>query len=492
VTRDQIEDALGDYAFLLRWLPEFLDYGLPRRLAGLCDAPPPGPFDLTEEQLVDLIDDPLAMLGTIRDLVNQRIEWHVWNTYCQCDAAAMLPGADCYDAKALTLNPWMLHRLTETSGTTAVDEGTIGQDGVYEGAVTLAQAGPFADRVAPRFTTGAEEGAVEVRGHDTTGVGRVSLSAWIFPVSYHTAPSNLQVIQTWQSGTAAGALGMQLRIQASSSTAGTLRGLQYRVGGLTTEITGPSIPLNTWTHVVFTYDVAGFIHLAVNGVRSWTVSANQGSTGPHDAGRFYDISQRSNIWFDGRIYGAMVSPPLTSTQEADLYAAGVTTCELDYPPSGVDPLPAPEIPPSVELPPAPPACTEAQLCTDMTALLRTVTALGETVKVIQTQAAPFAYRTGETFTGLTGTGDVAVRATLGARVDITTLPSAYGAILANPTVLVDVGWISLATADGWLPAQRLQHDNLLLLPPVPGIITGIYYSLRPGVVASITTLERLR
>jgi hypothetical protein len=47
-------------------------------------------------------------------------------------------------------------------------------------------------------------------------------------------------------------------------------------------------------------------------------------------------------------------------------------------------------------------------------------------------------------------------------------------------------------ADGWLPAQRLQHDNLLLLPPVPGIITGIYYSLRPGVVASITTLERLR
>jgi hypothetical protein len=121
-----------------------------------------------------------------------------------------------------------------------------------------------------------------------------------------------------------------------------------------------------------------------------------------------------------------------------------------------------------------------------------VTALGETVKVIQTQAAPFAYRTGETFTGLTGTGDVAVRATLGARVDITTLPSAYGAILANPTVLVDVGWISLATADGWLPAQRLQHDNLLLLPPVPGIITGIYYSLRPGVVASITTLERLR
>lgn len=485
-TEADYQAAWGDWWRLFRpWFglnPEF-----PHSVAELCANPPIGPFEVEPLDLLAAIRGDKIEWFNVFQVIQERLRWHLWNTYCQCAAATLPPGAECYDGMAAQLNAWMYHKLNEPSGTTATDYGSVGQDGTYDGAVTLAQAAPWADRVAARFTTGAEQGAVEVRGHDTTGIGRVSLSAWVYPVNYHTSPSNLQVIQTWQSGTASGALGMQLRIQASNSTTGTLRGFQYRVGGLTTELTGPSIPLNTWTHVVFTYDVSGFIHLAVNGVRSWTVSANQGSTGPHDAGAFYDVSQSSDAWFDGRTYGAMVTPPLTAQQEADLYAAGISSCEVEEEAGPVEEPVVPDVPPELPLPPIA-DCDEEDLCATLDRLRLDLVYVRNQLDVVQRQAAPFGYRADEVVV-LSSSGTRDVRSLLGIAIEVTTVPAWKARKGSAVMDYMDLGWIAIGTADGWEERRILRHDEQWI--PTAGHITRVGYDLAPGVAATLRTFRRL-
>lgn len=478
--------AWGDWWRLLRpWFglnPEF-----PHSVAELCANPPVGPFDIDPTDLVAALRGDKVEWFNVFTVINERLKWHLWNTYCQCEAAPMLPGADCYDATALSLNPWFYHRLVETSGTVAEDEGSIGQDGTYIGGVTLAQAGPFADRVAARFTTGSPQGTVEVRGYDATGIGRVALSAWIFPVNYHTSPSNLQIIQTYESGSGSGALVLQLRIQASNATTGTLRAIQAFKGGLSTEFTAGSIPVNQWSHVALSYTTGGILSVYINGIVGPSGSVNQGSNGPADAGRYYDISQDSVGWFDGRIYGAMVSPPLTATQVANLYAAGLTSCDQDAPAGPVEEPEVPDVPPELPLPPVV-TCDEEDLCAALDQLRLDVAYVRNQLDVVQRQAAPFGHQLVETWVA-TESGSRTVRGLIGLVADPTVWPATKGQRGSVVKDYFDLGYVSLGTASGWGERIILRHDPQWI--EVRGDVTVIGYDLAPGVAVTFKSYRRL-
>jgi hypothetical protein len=503
VTREQAEAALGDYAFLLNWVPDWLA-GAPFLLGDLCAAPPSGPFDLTEEELEEIVQDPLAFLGTIRDLVNNRIRWHVWNTYCQCSASGGDPQPLCFSNEVIATGVYGLWPLNEASGTDALDisapaanlqygtRATLGASPIVPGSTRAVTAtGANGDAYANKFCNWTYAGLYEDTQPHSFGVW-VRTTQTGGPVAFMTnySPGN-------NSYFILGMNGGQAFWQSLASNSGSA------VSQLTA--TGPAIndgqphfvvAVRTGSSGSGAGATPGTVTLYVDGVDrgSMTLVGNGvisiGAT-TVELGRIKASSNYQWVYNGDMAYAMLFDGiGLSGAQVADFYDKAINGCGT--PAGPIETLPAAEVPPSVELPPSPPTCSTEQLCADVNAMMRTIAGLSETVRVIQSQAAPFSYRTGETFTGLTGTGNVAVRATIGARVDITTLPASYGTILANPPVLVDIGWVALATADGWLPAQRIQHDNLLLLPPVPGIITGIYYSLRPGVVASITTLERIR
>lgn len=112
------------------------------------------------------------------------------------------------------------------------------------------------------------------------------------------------------------------------------------------------------------------------------------------------------------------------------------------------------------------------------------------VTLIQRQQVPFGYIAGTAHAGLINQGTIAVQGLIGAKVALTVLPGSYGRQLAEPTYLYDVGWWSVGTADGFVADRRIQSSAQLWFPDDMGAMTVIGYSLSPGVVATITELER--
>jgi len=121
------------------------------------------------------------------------------------------------------------------------------------------------------------------------------------------------------------------------------------------------------------------------------------------------------------------------------------------------------------------------------ALLQSVKAA---VDLIQKQSTPFAYVPGATHTGLSGDGEISVSGLLGMQAEVTTLPDSVGREDGSPIKLFDVGYITFGSGDGWEDSRRLDKSLRLVFPPYGGLYTKIGYSLRPGVVISITELER--
>ncbi len=113
-----------------------------------------------------------------------------------------------------------------------------------------------------------------------------------------------------------------------------------------------------------------------------------------------------------------------------------------------------------------------------------------TVTLIQRQAVPFAYVPGTAHTGLSGAGTLAVSGLLGAKVEVTTLPTSYGRTGTTPEELFDLGYITWGTADGYPQSIRVEHSPMLSLPPRAGAFTDLAYDLAPGVVVTITELVR--
>jgi hypothetical protein len=118
-------------------------------------------------------------------------------------------------------------------------------------------------------------------------------------------------------------------------------------------------------------------------------------------------------------------------------------------------------------------------------------AILQMVTLIQRQAAPFSYIHGAVHAAISGDGEISVSSLLGVAIDITTLPSAYGRSEGTPVHLFDLGYVTLGTADGWLPSRRVDADGTLeLRPGLAGPVTRVGYTLSPGVIADLTELVR--
>jgi hypothetical protein len=114
----------------------------------------------------------------------------------------------------------------------------------------------------------------------------------------------------------------------------------------------------------------------------------------------------------------------------------------------------------------------------------------QSVTLIQRQSVPFAYVYGADHAGLSDDGSFSVSGLMGISVDVTTLPDSYGRADGTPEQLFDLGYVSMGTADGWLPLRRIDHDGTLWIPTGAGALTIVGYSLSPGVVVSIRELVR--
>lgn len=112
------------------------------------------------------------------------------------------------------------------------------------------------------------------------------------------------------------------------------------------------------------------------------------------------------------------------------------------------------------------------------------------VTLMQRQLAPFAYVNGAVHSGISGSGTIAVQGLLGAKIDVTTLPSSLGREGSSPEELFDVGFMTWGTADGYPQSFRIEHDPTLSLPARASAFTVLAYDLHPGVVVTITELVR--
>jgi hypothetical protein len=113
-----------------------------------------------------------------------------------------------------------------------------------------------------------------------------------------------------------------------------------------------------------------------------------------------------------------------------------------------------------------------------------------TVTLLQRQVAPFGYVTGAVHAGLHDQGSIAIADLIGLKLEITTLPSSYGRVVGEPVFLFDVGWWTVGTLDGFFRDRRVTSSSMVWLPDGMGAMTLVGYSLSPGVVATITELER--
>ncbi len=134
--------------------------------------------------------------------------------------------------------------------------------------------------------------------------------------------------------------------------------------------------------------------------------------------------------------------------------------------------------------PATPCCPPDPQLTGM------ITRILEYVTLLQRQTAPFAYVPGASHTALSGAGSIAIQGLIGAKVDVTTLPSSYGREGTSPTEYFDLGFLSFGTPDGWPSSYRLVHDPLLMFPRGCGLYTTLDYDIAPGVVVTVTELVR--
>lgn len=110
--------------------------------------------------------------------------------------------------------------------------------------------------------------------------------------------------------------------------------------------------------------------------------------------------------------------------------------------------------------------------------------------LLQRQLVPFSYVTGATHTGLSGAGALSISGLLGVKVAVTTLPTSYGVAGTSPPEHFDLGFLTFGTPDGFPSAYRLTRNPQFLAPPRCSVYTDLDYDLAPGVVVTITELER--
>jgi len=137
-----------------------------------------------------------------------------------------------------------------------------------------------------------------------------------------------------------------------------------------------------------------------------------------------------------------------------------------------------------------PGATQQPCCPPDTVAQQIQTQILQMVTLIQRQLVPFAYVASTVHAGLANQGSFAIADRIGVAVNLTTIPASYGEIVAEPTYHVDMGWLSILTADGFIEEVRITRQTQVWMPRLFGEAVLLGYSLNPGVVATLTELVR--
>lgn len=119
------------------------------------------------------------------------------------------------------------------------------------------------------------------------------------------------------------------------------------------------------------------------------------------------------------------------------------------------------------------------------ALVRTDTTL------IQRQGVPFSYVDGDSHFPLTGTGVVTFsEPVLGVRIDLMAVPDRIGQEVGGIYEVFTSSWINFLKDFDPQPRIFLRGFTQLVFPPAAGAMTGLSYTLEPGLSINVTELLR--
>lgn len=198
-------------------------------------------------------------------------------------------------------------KLDETSGTIAEDSSGNGYHGTYVNSPTLNQNGAFGTSKAVAFASVSSQKMTSALTWDTIKTGAWTFASWIKVnavadcVLIGSQTDGAVMIRTNPSA--------QIDFQAGGSTAGTNR------------LTGTTVlPVNTWRHVVVTYDNVSTAKIYINGV----VDATDTTFTPtleHVAGAIQLGARVSSAYLNGTLDDVRIYiRALTPDEVALLYA----------------------------------------------------------------------------------------------------------------------------------------------------------------------------
>ncbi len=99
------------------------------------------------------------------------------------------------------------------------------------------------------------------------------------------------------------------------------------------------------------------------------------------------------------------------------------------------------------------------------------------------------YESGAVFTGLSGTGTLALSGNaVGAQINVTTVPPYIGETAGTPITLFDVGWVTWGDGFAFRERERITSEAFQTFPRRPAFAPALGYSLNAGVVISVTEL----
>ncbi len=227
-----------------------------------------------------------------------------------------------FSALALSYNPVAYYRLSDASGTTAVDE-TGNFNGTYINSPTLGSDGVFSGNNAVTLN-GTTQG-VSLPNLGINGGSARTISAWVYP----TSNTGIRTIYNHNGPSGSVTTGTVFTIYSNYYNSGDVL-VAYGNGAWSTA--GSALPLNQWTLVTVTYPTgenagaAGILKIYINGVQQPLTKTGGSATNilnttssPSQIG--YNGNTNLNF-FEGKIDEVLIyNKELVNYQVFDLFAA---------------------------------------------------------------------------------------------------------------------------------------------------------------------------
>lgn len=140
-------------------------------------------------------------------------------------------------------------------------------------------------------------------------------------------------------------------------------------------------------------------------------------------------------------------------------------------------------------------CSNTDVCAELTAIHQLLASMNamlasdlQLATLQQRYTLPFASIPGARHVSLTGSGSFAISRLLGVSVVLEDFATQPPVLEGNPPYVMNLGWISVSDGDGMLQEKRFTQQAMTWFPQQMAMATLLGYSLRPGVVATITEL----